>query len=135
MSLVEIVSAITTSDETAQEATDFAVSCGKSPVAVKDVAGFIVNALLFPYLNNAIRMWENGVASKEDIDAAMKGGTGHPMGPFALLDLVGLDTSLSILEALYDEFRDPNYAPAPTLKRLVAAGRLGRKTGEGFLTY
>ena len=80
-------------------------------------------------------MWENGVASKEDIDAAMKGGTGHPMGPFALLDLVGLDTSLSILEALYNEFRDPNYAPAPTLKRLVSAGRLGRKTGEGFLTY
>ena len=135
MSLVEIVSAITTSDETAHEATAFAVSCGKRPVAVTDVAGFLVNALLFPYLNNAIRMWENGVASKEDIDAAMKGGTGHPMGPFALLDLVGLDTSLSILEALYDEFRDPNYAPAPTLKRLVAAGRLGRKTGEGFLTY
>lgn len=135
MSLVEIVSAITTSEETAEVATEFAVSCGKNPVAVKDVAGFIVNALLFPYLNNAIRMWENGVASKEDIDAAMKGGTGHPMGPFALLDLVGLDTSLSILEALYDEFRDPNYAPAPTLKRLVSAGRLGRKTGEGFLTY
>ncbi|MCB0974600.1 MAG: NAD(P)-binding domain-containing protein [Actinobacteria bacterium] len=135
MSLVEIVSAITTSEETAEVATEFAVSCGKNPVAVKDVAGFIVNALLFPYLNNAIRMWENGVASKEDIDAAMKGGTGHPMGPFALLDLVGLDTSLSILEALYNEFRDPNYAPAPTLKRLVSAGRLGRKTGEGFLTY
>ncbi|MCB9390447.1 MAG: NAD(P)-binding domain-containing protein [Acidimicrobiia bacterium] len=135
MSLVEIVSAITTSEETAEVATEFAVSCGKNPVAVKDVAGFIVNALLFPYLNNASRMWENGVASKEDIDAAMKGGTGHPMGPFALLDLVGLDTSLSILEALYNEFRDPNYAPAPTLKRLVSAGRLGRKTGEGFLTY
>lgn len=135
MSLVEVVRAITTSDETVATATDFAESCGKQPVEVKDQAGFIVNALLFPYLNNAIRLYENGVASIEDIDTAMKAGCGFPMGPFALLDLVGLDTSLSILEALYDEYRDPNYSPAPTLRRLVAADKLGRKSGEGFLKY
>ena len=100
-----------------------------------DRAGFIVNALLFPYLNNAVRLLESGVASKEDIDAAMKGGCGFPMGPFALLDLVGLDTSLSILDALFAEFRDPNFAPAPLLKRMVAAERLGRKSGAGFYDY
>ncbi|MEM8745104.1 MAG: 3-hydroxyacyl-CoA dehydrogenase family protein [Actinomycetota bacterium] len=100
-----------------------------------DRAGFIVNALLFPYLNNAVKMWEHGTASIEAIDTAMKGGCNFPMGPFALLDLVGLDTTVSILEALYDEFRDPNYAPATTLKRMVVAGHLGRKTGRGFLTY
>jgi 3-hydroxybutyryl-CoA dehydrogenase len=104
-------------------------------VEVKDRAGFIVNALLFPYLNNAVRMLENGTASAEDIDSAMKGGCGFPMGPLALLDLVGLDTSVAILDALYDEFRDPNYAAMPVLRRMVAAGQLGRKSGAGFYDY
>ena len=135
MKLVEIVPAITTTDDTITAATAFAVSCGKDAVQVKDRAGFIVNALLFPYLNNAIRMWKNGTAALADIDTAMKGGCNFPMGPFALLDLVGLDTSLSILDALYAEFRDPNYAAVPTLRRMVAAGHLGRKTKRGFYTY
>ena len=102
---------------------------------MKDRAGFIVNALLFPYLNNAVRMLEAGTASRDDIDTAMKGGCNFPMGPLALLDLVGLDTSLSILDALYDEFRDPNYAAMPLLRRMVAAGQLGRKSGAGFFDY
>lgn len=135
MSLVEIVAPITASEETLAAVTEFASACGKDPVRVKDQAGFIVNALLFPYLNNAIKLAESGVASKEGIDTAMKGGCGFPMGPFALLDLVGLDTSLAILEALYLEFADPNYAPAPLLKRMVAAGQLGRKSGSGFFDY
>jgi len=135
MSLVELVRPLTTADETISVARAFAEACGKTPVEVKDQAGFIVNALLFPYLNNAIRLYEQGVASIEDIDVAMKGGCGFPMGPFALLDLVGLDTSLAILDALYDEFRDPNYAAVPLLRRMVAAERLGRKSGRGFLDY
>jgi 3-hydroxybutyryl-CoA dehydrogenase len=104
-------------------------------VEVKDQAGFIVNALLFPYLNNAIRLHDQGVSTKEGIDAAMKGGCGFPMGPFALLDLVGLDTSLAILDALYKEHKDPNYAAMPSLRRMVAAQQLGRKTGQGFYNY
>lgn len=135
MPLVEVVRPITASDDTINAANEFTAKCGKNGVQVKDRAGFIVNALLFPYLNNAIRIWETGTASMEDIDTAMKGGCNFPMGPFALLDLVGLDTSLSILEALYAEFADPNYAPVPTLRRLVAAGKLGRKSGEGFYSY
>jgi len=135
MSLVEIVRPLTSSDETIEAARDFAASCGKTPVVVKDQAGFVVNALLFPYLNNAVRMLEAGVASKDDIDSAMKGGCGFPMGPFALLDLVGLDTSLAILDALYNEFRDPNYAAVPLLRRMVAAEQLGRKSGHGFYDY
>ena len=135
MSLVEIVRPITASDETIAAARAFAEACGKKPVEVKDQAGFIVNALLFPYLNNAVRLFESGVASKEDIDEAMKGGCGFPMGPFALLDLVGLDTSLAILDALYDEFRDPNYAAVPLLRRMVSAELLGRKSGQGFYDY
>jgi len=135
MSLVEIVRPLTASDETIAAVTEFATSCGKEPVTVKDQAGFIVNALLFPYLNNAIRLLEQGVATKEGIDTAMKGGCNFPMGPLALLDLVGLDTSLAILNALYTEFADPNYAPVPLLKRMVAAGTLGRKTGSGFYDY
>jgi 3-hydroxybutyryl-CoA dehydrogenase len=113
----------------------FAEACGKNPVEVKDRAGFIVNALLFPYLNNAVRMLETGTASAEDIDTAMKGGCNFPMGPLALLDLVGLDTSVAILDALYEEFRDPNYAAVPTLRRMLSAGRLGRKSGSGFYDY
>ena len=135
MALVEVVRPLTASDATIKAAKDFATSCGKVAVEVKDEAGFIVNNLLFPYLNNAVRLLENGVATREDIDEAMKGGCNFPMGPLALLDLVGLDTSLSILEALYEEFKDPNYAPRPTLKRMVAAGQLGRKSGQGFYDY
>jgi len=135
MSLVEIIETIVTGEDTIAEVRQFAEACGKSPVLVKDRAGFIVNALLFPYLNNAVRMMENGTASRDDIDAAMKGGANFPMGPFALLDLVGLDTSLSILDALYAEFRDPNYAAAPLLRRMVSAGHLGRKSGRGFYEY
>ena len=135
MSLVEIVRPITASDETISKVTEFATACGKEPVEVKDQAGFIVNALLFPYLNNAIRLLDQGVASMEGIDIAMKGGCGFPMGPFALLDLVGLDTSLAILDALYAEFADPHFAAVPTLKRMVAAGKLGRKSGGGFYDY
>lgn len=135
MKLVEIVRPVTASDETIARATAFAERCGKDAVPVEDRAGFIVNALLFPYLNNAIRLNENGTASMASIDVAMQGGCGFPMGPFALLDLVGLDTSLAILDALYEEFRDPNYAAMPTLRRMVAAGQLGRKSGQGFYSY
>jgi 3-hydroxybutyryl-CoA dehydrogenase len=135
MSLVEVVRPITASDETVAAATAFAEGCGKSPVEVKDQAGFIVNALLFPYLNNAVRLLEQGVATREDIDTAMKGGCGFPMGPFALLDLVGLDTSVAILDALYQEYRDPNYAAVPLLRRMVAAELWGRKSGKGFYDY
>jgi 3-hydroxybutyryl-CoA dehydrogenase len=135
MRLVEIVRPLTASDDTVDALRAFAQTCDKDPVVVADRAGFVVNALLFPYLNNAVRMLENGTASMEDIDAAMRGGCNFPMGPFALLDLVGLDTSLSILDALYAEFRDPNYAAVPTLRRMVAAGHLGRKTGQGFYRY
>jgi 3-hydroxybutyryl-CoA dehydrogenase len=135
MALVEVVRAITSSDDTIDEAIAFATACGKNAVQVRDQAGFIVNALLFPYLNNAVRLYDAGVATRDDIDAAMKGGCNFPMGPLELLDLVGLDTSLAILEALYEEFKDPNYAPAPLLRRMVSAERLGRKTGAGFYEY
>ena len=135
MSLVEIVRPLCASDETIDAVTSFALACAKEPVLVKDQAGFVVNALLFPYLNNAMRLLEQGVATKEGIDVAMKGGCGFPMGPFALLDLVGLDTSLAILEALYAEFADPNFAPVPLLRRMVSAGQLGRKSGTGFYDY
>jgi 3-hydroxybutyryl-CoA dehydrogenase len=135
MALVEVVRTLLSSDETIAEAKAFAEACGKSPVVVEDRAGFIVNGLLFPYLNNAVRMLENRTASRDDIDAAMKGGCNFPMGPLALLDLVGLDTSLAILDALYTEFRDPNYAAVPLLRRMVAAGHVGRKSGRGFYDY
>jgi len=135
MALVEVVRPLTADDGTIESALAFAAACGKAPVSVADQAGFIVNALLFPYLNNAVRLLESGVASAEDIDAAMKGGCNFPMGPLALLDLVGLDTSVAILDALYDEFRDPNYAAVPVLRRMVAAGHLGRKSGRGFYEY
>jgi 3-hydroxybutyryl-CoA dehydrogenase len=135
MALVEVVRAITSSDDTIDQATAFATACGKNAVQVRDQAGFIVNALLFPYLNNAVKLLDAGVATRDDIDTAMKGGCNFPMGPLELLDLVGLDTSLAILEALYAEFRDPNYAPAPLLKRMVAAEKLGRKARQGFYDY
>jgi 3-hydroxybutyryl-CoA dehydrogenase len=135
MTLVEVVRAITTSDETVATARTFAERCGKTVVDVRDQAGFIVNALLFPYLNNAVKILDAGVATRDDIDAAMKGGCNFPMGPLELLDLVGLDTSLAILEALYAEFQDPNYAPAPLLRRMVSAERYGRKSRKGFYDY
>jgi len=135
MNLVEIVRPLTAADSTIKAVTEFATRCGKGPVEVADRAGFIVNALLFPYLNNAVRLLEAGTASRDDIDAAMKGGCNFPMGPLALLDLVGLDTSVSILDALYEEFRDPNYAALPVLRRMVSAGQLGRKSGKGFYDY
>lgn len=135
MPLVEIIRPITASDDTISRVAAFVQACGKDGVHVLDRAGFIVNALLFPYLNNAVRMFEAGTATMTDIDAAMKGGCNFPMGPFALLDLVGLDTSVSILDALYAEFNDDNYRARPSLRRLVAEGKLGRKTGQGFFTY
>jgi 3-hydroxybutyryl-CoA dehydrogenase len=135
MPLIEIVQPLTASDATISIAADFAKACGKDAVIVKDRAGFVVNALLFPYLNNAVRLLENGVASRDDIDKAMKGGCGFPMGPFALLDLVGLDTSVAILDALYEETRDAHMAPQPLLRRMVTAGHLGRKSGRGFFEY
>ncbi len=135
MKLIEIVRTLVVSEETIQRVCAFALSCKKDAVVVKDQAGFVVNALLFPYLNNAIKLLERGVATKDDIDTAMKGGCGFPMGPFALLDLIGLDTALSILNSLYGEFKDPNYAPAPLLKRMVSAGMYGRKNKVGFYNY
>ncbi|MBK6440443.1 MAG: NAD(P)-binding domain-containing protein [Candidatus Microthrix sp.] len=135
MKLVEIVTPMTASDETIEAAVAFATKCGKDPVKVADRAGFIVNHLLFPYLNNAVRMLENGTASREHIDQAMMGGCNFPMGPLALLDLVGLDTSVAILDALYDEFGDHHYRAVPLLRRMVTAGYLGRKSGQGFYDY
>ena len=135
MSLVEIIRPLTADQSTIDAAHEFATACGKDAVEVKDQAGFIVNHLLFPYLNNAVRLLEQGVASRDDIDTAMKGGCNFPMGPFALLDLVGLDTSVAILDALYNEFRDPHYAAVPLLRRMVSAGQLGRKSGQGFFDY
>src|ERR1700724_3122527 len=135
MPLVEVVRSITTTDETVEAARGFAEACGKTPVLGKDQAGVLVNAPLFPYLNIAAKLLDAGVATRDDIDTAMKGGCNFPMGPLELLDLVGLDTSLAILEALYAEFKDPNYAPAPLLKRMVAAEKLGRKARQGFYDY
>jgi 3-hydroxybutyryl-CoA dehydrogenase len=135
MKLVEIVRTISTSDETIDSVREFALSLGKSPVLAKDTAGFIVNFLLIPYLIAAIRMLENGMASRDDIDTAMKLGCGYPMGPFTLLDYVGLDTTLWAAEAIYDEFKDPLYAPPPLLRRMVQSGMTGRKSGKGFYDY
>ena len=135
MKLVEVVPTLLTDEDITEGARKLCEQLGKVPVVAKDRAGFIVNALLFPYLNHAARMFEAGYASREDIDAAMMNGCGHPMGPLQLLDLVGLDTSLAIIEALYAEFHDPNYAPVPLLRRMVSAERLGRKTGHGFYDY
>jgi 3-hydroxybutyryl-CoA dehydrogenase len=135
MKLVEVVRTISTSDQTIAEVQEFARSLGKTPVLAKDTAGFIVNFLLIPYLIAAIRMLENGVASRDDIDTAMKLGCGYPMGPFTLLDYVGLDTTLWAAEAIYEEFKDPLYAPPPLLRRMVLSGMTGRKSGRGFYEY
>ncbi len=135
MGLVEVVRAITSSDETVEAALAFAKSCGKDPIEVRDVAGFVVNALLFPYLNSAVRLLERGVADQDDIDSAMKAGANMPMGPFALIDLVGVDVTVAILDALHEENPDPFLMPAAHLRRMLAAGRLGRKSGQGFYDY
>ncbi|HZO65225.1 MAG TPA: 3-hydroxybutyryl-CoA dehydrogenase [Kribbellaceae bacterium] len=135
MKLVEVVSTVTTAQEVADTAVAFAAALGKHPVRCGDRAGFIVNALLFPYLNDAVRMLEAHYASVDDIDTAMKLGCRLPMGPFELLDVVGLDVSLAIQRTLYLEFREPGFAPAPLLEHLVTAGYLGRKTARGFRDY
>jgi len=135
MKLVEVVRTIMTDDATVATATEWVRALGKVPVQTKDSTAFIVNRLLVPYLLDAIRLYEGGLASLEDIDQAMKLGCGYPMGPFTLLDLVGLDTTMFVAEVMFEEFREPRYAPPPLLKRMVMAGRLGRKTGRGFYSY
>jgi 3-hydroxybutyryl-CoA dehydrogenase len=135
MKLLEIVRGLTTSDETVEEARTLAESLGKTAVVSKDRAGFIVNWLLMPYLNSAVRMLEEGFATRDDIDQAVVLGLAHPMGPLKLLDLIGLDTAVYISGVLFDEFKDRLYAPPPLLKRMVAAGQLGRKSGKGFYDY
>ena len=131
----EVVQTISTSPDTIETVKQFAVSLGKTPVLAKDTAGFIVNFLLIPYLLAAIRMLENGMATRDDIDTAMKLGCGYPMGPFILLDYVGLDTALWAAEAIYNEYRDPLYAPPPLLRRMVISGMYGKKSGRGFYEY
>ncbi|MBV8350585.1 MAG: 3-hydroxybutyryl-CoA dehydrogenase, partial [Mycolicibacterium sp.] len=135
MKLVEIVRALDTSDETVASAEDFVTRLGKHPIETKDRAGFIVNFLLTPYLIGAVRMYEEGFASREDIDAGMKLGAGHPMGPLELCDFIGLDVLQAVCESLFDEFKRDEYAPPPLMKRMIAAGRLGRKSGRGFYEY
>ena len=135
MNLVEVIRGLSTTDETYQRVFDFAGALGKQPVTAPDRPGFIVNRLLIPYLLSAIRAFESGCGTVEDVDTAMTLGCGHPMGPFTLLDFVGLDTTYYIANIMYEEFRDPAYAPPPLLKRMVLAGRLGRKSGHGFYKY
>jgi 3-hydroxybutyryl-CoA dehydrogenase len=135
MRLVEVVHTILTDDKTVLAAYEWVQAIGKAPVRTKDSTAFIVNRLLVPYLLDAIRVYEGGLASLEDIDQAMKLGCGYPMGPFTLLDLVGLDTTMYVAEVMFDEYREPRYAPPPLLKRMVMAGQLGRKSGKGFYDY
>jgi len=135
MKLVEIVVALQTSDDAVGRAEAFAEALGKTPVRAGDRSGFIVNALLVPYLIAAIRMYEEGFATREAIDEGMRLGCAHPMGPLTLSDFVGLDVVAAVGDSLYEEFRRPEYAPPPLLRRMVSAGRLGRKTGEGFYEY
>ena len=135
MKLVEVVRTVTTSDETVRRATAFARALGKEPIAAKDNSGFVVNLLLVPYMLDAIRALERGVGSVQDIDKGMALGAGHPMGPFTLLDFVGLDTVHRIAGIMYDEYRETRYAPPPLLKRMVLAGMFGRKSGKGFYDY
>jgi 3-hydroxybutyryl-CoA dehydrogenase len=135
MKLLEFVRTIATSEETMEAARQFGASLGKTMITAKDTPGFIVNVLLVPFLLDAVRLLDNGVATKEDIDAGMQLGCNHPMGPLTLADFVGLDTALFIADAMYDEFKDARYAAPPLLRRMVLAGWLGRKTGRGFYTY
>ena len=135
MGLIELVRAITTSEDTVEFGRAYGVALGKTTVESRDRAGFIVNALLIPYLNGAIRMFEDGFATREDIDTAIHLGLNHPMGPLQLIDLIGLDTHLFIANVLFEEFKEPTFAPPPLLRRMVTAGRLGRKVGRGFYDY
>ncbi len=135
MKIVEVIRGLATTDETYRRGMDFVQTLGKDAVTAPDRPGFIVNRLLIPFLLSAVRAHESGVGSIEDIDKSMALGCGHPMGPFTLLDFVGLDTTYSIANIMYEEFRDPAYAPPPLLKRMVLAGRLGRKSGQGFYEY
>ena len=135
MKLVEVVQTILTDDKTVAAAFEWVQAVGKVPVRTKDATAFIVNRLLVPYLLDAIRIYEGGLASLQDIDQAMKLGCGYPMGPFTLLDLVGLDTTMFVAEVMFEEFREARYAPPPLLKRMVMAGHLGRKSGKGFYDY
>ena len=135
MKLVEVIRGLTTSDETYQKVFAFAQSLGKEPITAPDKPGFIVNRLLVPYLLDAVRAYDQGLGTVEDIDKGMKLGTGYPMGPFTLLDYVGLDTTYYIANIMFDEYREASYAPPPLLKRMVLAGHLGRKSGQGFYKY
>jgi len=135
MKLVEVVQSILTEEKTILAAYEWVQAVGKVPVRTKDSTAFIVNRLLVPYLLDAIRIYEGGLASLEDIDQAMKLGCGYPMGPFTLLDLVGLDTTMFVAEVMFEEYREPRYAPPPLLKRMVMAGHLGRKSGKGFYDH
>jgi 3-hydroxybutyryl-CoA dehydrogenase len=135
MRLVEVVRTITTSAETFDRAMEFVSRVGKQPVVARDQSGFVVNRLLIPYMLDAIRALENGVGSIADIDAGMQLGAGHPMGPFTLLDFVGLDTVERVAEVMFDEYREHRFAPPPLLRRLVRAGHLGRKSGRGFYDH
>ncbi len=135
MGLVEMVRSISTSDETVEFGHAYCLSLGKTTVLSRDRAGFIVNTLLIPYLNDAVRMLEEGFATREDVDTAIHLGLNHPMGPLRLADLIGLDTCLQIANVLYDEFKEPRFAPPPLLKRMVTSGQLGQKTGRGFYEY
>ncbi len=135
MKLVEVVRTVTTSPETFERAFAFGKKLGKEPIAAKDHSGFVVNLLLVPYLLDAIRQLEHGVASVPDMDKAMQLGCGYPMGPFTLLDLVGLDTTYKIAEIMFTEYREQRYAPPPLLKRMVMAGYYGKKSGKGFYDY
>jgi 3-hydroxybutyryl-CoA dehydrogenase len=135
MKLVEVVVALDTAAETVSIAEDFASGIGKRPIRTKDRSGFIVNMLLVPYLMAAVRMYEDGFATREDIDDGMRMGCGHPMGPLTLCDFIGLDVLYAICDSLYEEFKRPEYAPTPLLKRMVVSGHHGRKTGKGFYDY
>jgi 3-hydroxybutyryl-CoA dehydrogenase len=135
MQLLELVRALTTSDETLETARAVGERLGKRMIVSKDRAGFIVNYLLVPYLLDAIRLLEQGFASKEDIDVGMMLGTSYPMGPFMLLDFIGLDTALNITEVLFEAFKEPRFAAPTLLREMVAAGWLGRKSGRGFYNY
>ncbi len=135
MKLVEVIRGLSTSDETYRAVFTFAQSLGKEPITAPDKPGFIVNRLLVPYLLDAIRAYEHGLGTIEDIDKGMTLGCGYPMGPFTLLDFVGLDTTYYIANIMFDEYREPAYAPPPLLKRMVLAGRLGKKSGQGFYKY
>jgi 3-hydroxybutyryl-CoA dehydrogenase len=135
MKLVEVIRALTTNDDSYKAVFAFAQALGKEPITAPDRPGFIVNRLLVPYLLDAVRAYEHGLGTIEDIDKGMKLGCGYPMGPFTLLDFVGLDTTYYIANIMFEEFREPAYAAPPLLKRMVAAGRLGKKSGRGFYEY